>query len=171
KTQEITFEEELHEPVIIPISSPRKKYPFVKYGIAAAVVLSLGIFASDYYYGNHIESERFAVEKSVQQEIETRIQEATFFIENSSATPVTLVVKEEKLNYHIVAGAFRDEENAEKAFKELSEQGYKSRKLSKNKYGLHPVLFGSYTTQQEAQKSLKEIRNINPEAWLLVQEL
>ena len=171
KNEEITFEEEIQEPVIIPLSSESKKYPFIKYGIAAAVVMSLGVFTFDYYYGNHIENERFAVEKSVQQEIENKIQEATFFIENPNSTPITLVVKEEKLHYHIVAGAFREEENAEKAFKELSEQGYKSRKLNKNKYGLYPVLFGSYTTQQEAQQHLKEIRNVNPEAWLLVQEL
>ena len=85
--------------------------------------------------------------------------------------PVTLVIKEEKLNYHIVAGAFREEVNAEKAFRDLSEQGYKSRKLDKNKYGLYPVLFGSFQTYEEAQQNLKQIKNINPEAWLLVQEL
>src|SRR5690554_867953 len=169
--KEVVLEKELQEPAVISISPKRKTHSLIKYGVAAAAVLTLGVFTANYYYGNQIENERFAIEKSVQQEVENKIQEATFFIENPNTTPITLVIKEEKLNYHIVAGAFRDEANAEKAFMELSEQGYKSRKLDKNKYGLYPVLFGSYATQQEAQQYLKEIRNVNPEAWLLVQEL
>lgn len=163
-------EEEIQEPVVIPISEPKKKYPFIKYAVASAVLLSLGFFA-DYYYGNYVEQESLAIEKSVQQEIENKIQEATFVIENPNIEPVTLIIKEEKLNFHIVAGAFREEANAEKAFRDLSEQGYKSRKLDKNRHGLFPVLYGSYQTREEAQKSLREIRTQNPEAWLLVQEL
>lgn len=168
--EETVFEEEIKEPVVIPISSGRKKYPFIKYGVAAAVILGLGFFAND-YYGNYVEQQSLAVEKSVQQEVENRIQEATFVIENPNVEPVTLFIKEEKLNFHIVAGAFREESNAEKAYFELSEQGYKSRKLDKNKYGLYPVLFGSFQTREEAEQSLKEIRNVNSDAWLLVQEL
>lgn len=169
--EEVVFEEEIKEPVVIPISSGKKKYPFIKYAVASAVVLALGLFTADYYYGNYVEQESLAVEKSVQQEVENRIQEATFVIENPNIEPVTLVIKEEKLNFHIVAGAFREESNAEKAYLELSEQGYKSRKLDKNKYGLYPVLFGSYQTRAEAEQNLKEIRSINSDAWLLVQEL
>ena len=168
--EETVFEEEIKEPVVIPINSGRKKYPFIKYGVAAAVILGIGFFAND-YYGNYIESQTLLVEKSVQKEIENKIQEATFVIENPNIEPVTLAIKEEKLNYHIVAGAFREEANAEKTYLELSEQGYKSRRLDKNKYGLYPVLFGSFQTRAEAEQNLKEIRNVNPEAWLLVQEL
>lgn len=168
--EEVIFEEEIKEPVVIPIGSGRKKYPLVRYGVVATIVLTLGLSA-DYFYGDYIEKESFAVEKSVQKEIENKIQKATFVIENPNVEPVTLVIKEEKLNYHIVAGAFREEVNAEKAFRDLSGQGYKSRKLDKNKYGLYPVLFGSFQTYEEAQQNLKQIKNINPEAWLLIQEL
>lgn len=169
--EQVLVEDKNQEPIVVPMPSGKRKPSYIKYGVAAAVVLTLGLFTADYYYGNHIENETFAVEKSVQQQIENKIQEATFVIQNPNIEPVTLVIKEEKLNYHIVAGAFREEANAEKAFQELSQQGYKSRKLDKNKHGLFPVLFGSYATYQEAQENLKEIRNINPEAWLLVQEL
>ncbi len=171
KIEPQVIEEEVLEPKVISIETKTKSYPYVKHWIAAAVVLGIGLFTSDHYYGNYIEKESFAVEQSVQHEIEQKIQEATFVIENPEVQPVTLVVKEEKLNYHIVAGAFRDEFNAYKTFTTLSEQGYKSRKLAKNKYGLYPVLYGSFVTYEEAQQSLNEIRKINPEAWLLVQEL
>lgn len=169
-TKEEVFEEEVKEPVIIPIHRKKKKYTFAKYGVAAALILGLGFFADD-YYGKKITQDTLLVEQEVQQEVEKKIQEATFVIESTKITPVTLVVKEEKLNYHIVAGAFREEANADKAYRDLIEQGYKSRKLDQNKYGLYPVLFGSYTTYDEARENLKKVRGINSEAWLLVQEL
>lgn len=156
-------------PVVVPLSSS-KKIPFIKYGVAAAIVFTFAFFAND-YYGHYVEKESLAVETMVQQEIDNKIQQATFVIENPALEPVTLVVKQEKLSYHIVAGAFKEEINAEKAFQDLEKQGFKARRLEKNKYGLYPVFFGSYQTREEAHQTLKEVRNINPEAWLLVQEL
>lgn len=169
--EEVVFEEDIKEPVVmVPIDRKKKKYTLVKYGVAAALILGLGFFADD-YYGKEITQNTLLVEHEVQQEVEKKIQEATFVIESAKIAPVTLVIKEEKLNYHIVAGAFREEANADKAYQDLIGQGYKSRKLDKNKYGLYPVLFGSYTTYEEARENLKKVRSINSEAWLLVQEL
>lgn len=167
--QEVT-EKENNEPIIVSLDSrPKKLYPFIKYVAAAIIVFSLGIFVNN-YYGNHIEQQTLLVEKSVQEEIHNRIQEATFVIENP-APAITLTVKKEKLNYHIVAGAFREETNAEQEYLNLSNQGYKARKLEKNKYGLYPVLYQSYATYEEARESIKQIRTSNPDAWLLIQEL
>jgi cell division protein FtsN len=76
------------------------------------------------------------------------------------------------MSYHIMAGAFREEANADKIFKRLSDQGYKARRIGINKYGLYPVLYGSYATFAEADKAKKEIqKNDNPEAWLLIESL
>jgi len=76
------------------------------------------------------------------------------------------------MSYHIMAGAFRDEKNAEKIFKKLSNQGYKAKRIPQNKYGLYPVLYGSYATLAEAEKEKKEIQNtVNPDAWILVESL
>jgi len=158
-------------PKIIPISRKNKKKSFVKYAIAGSFLLTLGIFTTDYYYGNYIEKQSFAVEESVQKEIENKIQQATFVIETPDIEPITLVVKEEKLKFHIVAGAFKEEKNAEKSLKNLIKEGYNARKLDKNKYGLYPVVCQSCKTREEATKNLKEFRHKNPEAWLLVKEL
>lgn len=165
---EITVEE---APKVIPITKVKSRTSYIKYGVAAAVILGAGLFFVNDYYQYKVAQETLLVEHAVQQEIESKIQEATFVIENQNITPVTLTVKEEKLHYHIVAGAFREEANAEKAFVELSKQGFKSRRLEKNKYGLYPVLYGSYKTYEEALQNLREIRKANTDAWLLVQEL
>ena len=122
-------------------------------------------------YQQHIANETILVEKSVQKQVQNKIQEATFFIENP-VPAVTLTVKEEKMSYHIMAGAFRDERNAQKKFEQLSSQGYKARRIPQNKYGLYPVLYGSYSTFAEAEKAKQEIRNtVNPDAWVLVESL
>jgi cell division protein FtsN len=56
-----------------------------------------------------------------------------------------------------MAGAFREEKNADKIFKRLS-TGYKAKRIEANKYGLYPVLYGSYATYAEADKAKKKFR-------------
>ena len=85
---------------------------------------------------------------------------------------VTLSIKEGKLPYHVVAGAFRDQKNAEKIYKKLSNEGFKARLLTVNKHGLYPVVYGSYATLAEAEKAKREIHESkNPEAWVLIEAL
>ena len=71
-----------------------------------------------------------------------------------------------------MAGAFRDEKNAQKIYERLSDLGYKAKRLEPNKHGLFPVIYGSYATFAEAEKAKQEIQKTdNPEAWLLIQAL
>lgn len=157
--------------VIEFIPKRRKTGSYLKY--AAVFVLGIGLAGVIGYpvYEQHIANETIIVEKSVQKQVQNKIQEATFFIENPIPA-VTLTVKEEKMSYHIMAGAFREEGNAQKKFIELSRQGYDARRIPKNKHGLYPVLYGSYATFAEAEKIKKEIQNTeNPDAWVLVESL
>jgi hypothetical protein len=149
----------------------KNKYSFLKY--AAVFVLGLGLTATIGYpiYQNEIETQKIIVETAVQRQVQNKIQEATFFIE-SPIPAVTLTVKEGKLPYHIMAGAFRDEANAQRIFENLSEKGYKAKRIERNKHGLYPVLYGSFTTYAEAEKLKNEIRaKENPEAWILIESL
>jgi hypothetical protein len=149
----------------------KNKYSLLKY--AAVFVLGLGLTATVGYpiYQNEIETQKIIVETAVQRQVQNKIQEATFFIE-SPIPAVTLTVKEGKLPYHIMAGAFRDEANAQRIFEDLSEKGYKAKRIERNKHGLYPVLYGSFTTYAEAEKLKNEIRaKENPEAWILIESL
>ena len=164
--------EALEENTVITLETEeRSGRSYLKY--AAIFVLGLGLAGSVGYtaYQNQIATETVLVEKSVQKQVNNKIQEATFFIK-SPIPAVTLSVKESKMSYHIMAGAFREEKNADKIFKRLSNQGYKARRIGINKYGLYPVLYGSYATFAEADKAKREIqKNDNPEAWLLIESL
>lgn len=152
----------------------RSKQVYLKY--AAIFVLGIGlasVFGNQYYndYQQQIATENQMVEKSVQKKVEDKIQEATFFIE-TPLTPVKLNIKEDKFSYHIVAGAFRNEANADKAFKKLSDRGFKAKRISVTRHGLHPVIYGSFATYAEAQKEMTRIQKTeNKEAWLLIQDL
>ena len=159
------------ENVVQLLPEKRKKTAYLKY--AAIFVLGLGLTATASYpvYQDYIANETLIVETTVQKQVQNKIQEATFFIENPIPA-VTLTVKEVKMSYHIMAGAFREEKNAQKIFKQLSKQGYKARRIAQNKYGLYPVLYGSYPTFTEAEEAKIEIqKTVNPDAWILVQSL
>jgi CCDC81-like prokaryotic HU domain 2/CCDC81-like prokaryotic HU domain 1/SPOR domain len=164
--------EALEENEVIEFLPERRRASvYLKY--AAVFVLGLGLTGAIAYpiYQQQIANETILVESTVQKQVQHKIQEATFFIENPIPA-VTLTVKEEKMSYHIMAGAFRDERNAEKIFKQLSNQGFKAKRIPQNKYGLFPVLYGSYATFAEAEKAKQEIqKTVNPDAWILVESL
>lgn len=152
----------------------RSGYKALKY--AALVTLSLGLTGVLGYklYDNYlmqVEQETLLVQSNVQKKINQRIQEATFFIENPLPS-VTLTVPNEKMPYHVVAGVFRIESNAENAYQALLKLGFKAKRLPANKHGMFPVLYGSYASYTEAQGTMKDIQKLdNKEAWLLIEEL
>lgn len=148
----------------------RRSRPYLKY--AAILVLALTATGSIGYklFQDHVTEQTLIVETAVQKTVQDKIQEATFLIENPMPS-VILTVKEEKLSYHIVAGAFRNEDNAEKIFSELLASGFKARRIAPNRHGLFPVLYGSYATYVEAQQAMSDIHKVNPDAWLLVRKL
>jgi hypothetical protein len=154
----------------------RNNRNWLKY--AAVFLLSVGVSGAVGFklyknYENQIAQETLLVEKEVQKKVNQRIQEATFFIDNPLPS-VTLTVpkSEEKQPYHVVAGAFRIESNAEKAYQTLLRLGFKAKRLPSNKHGLYPVLYGSFSTYAEAYDAMKDIKKLdNKDAWLLIEEL
>ncbi|OOG73283.1 SPOR domain-containing protein [Flavobacterium sp. A45] len=178
---EIVFEKstaviEEEKPIFNFIPETRERSPYLKY--AAVFVIGLAIAGSVGYpmYQNQIASETILVETAVQKQVQHKIQEATFFIK-TPIPAVTLSLKSEKeveakMPYHIMAGAFRSEANAQKRYNQLIAKGFKARVLGINKNGLYPVLYGSYSTFAEAEKEKDSITETdNPEAWILIQSL
>ena len=165
--EEVAAEE---KEVVEFVPEERRRSPYLKY--VAILVLALTATGSIGFkiYQDQVAQQTLVVEKDVQKQVQNKIQEATFLIENPIPA-VTLTVKEEKLSYHIVAGAFREEENAQNIYTDLLKSGFKARRIAPNRHGLFPVLYGSFVTYPAAQEALKQIHEINPDAWLLVKEL
>ena len=149
----------------------RSSRSYLKYAAVFVVALTaVGSFGFKWHQ-DQIAAETLLVESAVQQKVQNKIQEATFFIQNPLPA-VTMNVTEQKFPYHIVAGVFRSEANAENACGKLKQAGYKARRIPQNRHGLYPVLFGSYSSYAEAQQAIIEIRkSADSSAWLLIKEL
>jgi hypothetical protein len=166
--------EAIEEKAPIAITPERRSTNWLKY--AAIAVLSTGIASFGGYkfyenYQNNIAQQTLLVETNVQKKVNEKIQKATFFIQNPLPS-VTLTLPNEEMPYHVVGGAFSVEANADKFYNHLLKSGYNAKRIAKNKYGLFPVLYGSYSSYGEAQKAMKEIQHSeNSKAWLLIQEL
>lgn len=166
--------EALEEKAPIIFTPERKRdYSYLKYAAVFVMMLGAGGLGYKTYYDQQIETKTLAVQKNVQEKVQQQIQEATFVIsapveavELSVAAPI-----EEKMPYHLVAGAYRSEENANKAIAELKAAGFENAKvLPMNKHNLYPVVYGSFKNLNEAQTERKNIqKSHNAEAWLLIE--
>jgi len=165
--------EALEEKAPIIFTPERKRdYSYLKYAAIFVVMLGAGGFGYKTYYDQQIETKTLAVQKNVQEKVQQQIQEATFVI-SSPIEAVELTVTssvDEKMPYHLIAGAYRSEENASKAIAELKAGGFENAKmLPMNKYNLYPVVYDSFKTLGEAQTYRKNIQKThNAEAWLLI---
>ncbi|MBO3096699.1 HU domain-containing protein [Gelidibacter pelagius] len=162
---------------VIPISitpesrTGSKTRPYLKYAAVALIALTIGGFAASNFYNNQVEVHNQMAQEQANEQLDVKVQEATFVIENPLPA-ATLKVEKQQGKYHIIAGAFRIEENSDKKVEQLQELGFKARKIGVNKYGLHEVVYSSYENSNEALVALRDIRlNYNKDAWLLVREL
>ena len=77
-------------------------------------------------------------------------------------TTTTLKIK----NYHVIAGAFIEKNNAEKLNKSLIESNFNSEiLLSEN--GYHRVSYNSFESKENAIIELEKLKRINKSAWIL----
>ena len=158
---------------VIPITLTPEKLkarPYLKYAAVALIALTLGGFGASNYYVNQIKTHNQLAQEEATQKLDTKIQHATFSL--NSLPAITLNVTKHTGNYHIIAGAFRVEENCDKIISKLKTDGFAARKLGVNKYGLHEVVYASYEDRLEALQALRTIKKThNNEAWLLVKQL
>ncbi|PKQ45717.1 HU domain-containing protein [Confluentibacter flavum] len=155
---------------VIPLTftqEKRKSRPYLKYAAVALIALTVGGFAVSNYYVNQIEAYNQMAQEEAAQQLDAKIQEATFNL--NSLPAITINVTKQSGNYHIIAGAFRIEENCDKKIEQLKALGFNARKIGVNKYGLHEVVYGSYEDRLEALNELRTIKKThNQDAWLKV---
>lgn len=172
-TREVYINEAEQLEKVIPITiTPEKRTsrPYLKYAAVAFIALTAGGFVASNYYVNQIETYNQVAQEEAAQQLDAKIQQATFNL--NSLPAITVNVTKQTGKYHIIAGAFRVEENSDKKVEELKALGYNARKIGINKYGLHEVVYASYEDRLEALNALRTIKKENnPDAWLDVREL
>lgn len=150
-----------------------KKNPtksLIKYAAVGILLISLaGVF--NFNYNQYIEDQNIIAQEKANVLLGNQIQEATFAV-RTPLPPLTLNLKINKGNFHVVAGAFRVKKNSERKLRELKRLGFNANIIGQNSYGLYQVVFESFPTREQAIRKLYKIKKEqNPEAWLLVKDL
>lgn len=174
KVQREVYKEEVGEleekaPIVFTPEN-RESRPYLRYAAIAVIALSAIGFGSMKLYESQVREYNYAERQQANSLVENQIQEATFVIENPLPV-LSLKLSRQIGNYHIVAGAYKLEENADKRIAQLLEKGFSPYKMETTRYGLHQVLYASFEDRSTALKQLNQIRIENPEAWLLVQDI
>jgi len=153
---------------LTPVVAKKSSSSFIKYAAVAAIFLTVGAIGWYSVQTNQLK-EQYAKQ---QLNVEKKIQSATFVIGDPLPTIQLNVAKETPKNFHIIAGAFKFPENAEKKLRQLKSKGFKAEIIGKNKWGLTQVTYSSFKTRAEAYKNLEKIRDIYSEdAWMLIKKL
>jgi len=163
--------EKLEEKAPILITPERRKAPnYLKY--AAIFVLGLSaIGIGGKLYKDQKTNQQIVVAKEQQDLMDRKIENATFVISKPLPTLNLEVTTVDHKSFHVIAGAFRFPENAEKKLTQLKAEGYPARILGVNKWGLTIVSFDSYDSERDAINNLNSIkRKEDQKAWLLIQK-
>ena len=155
-------------PKVIPVHQKRTPN-YLKYAAVFVIGLSAIGFGGKLYQ-DHLNREFVAETKKQQELVEEKIENATFMIAKPLPA-LSLEIRSEKKGFHVIAGAFRFPENAQRKVNQLLSQGYDARILGVNKWNLTVVSYGSYSSRDEAVNQLHEIKkNVAKDSWLLVQD-
>ncbi len=161
--------------------------PLLRVAAVAVPLIALAVFGTikrDWVqdqYINYTNLNPFSVSKSAPVSVEEpALEENTTEVPTDEVieTPVTETpVAEEATpvrtsagNYHIIAGAFSSQSNANRLVANLKAQGYGAQIVDTNSRGLYRVAYQSFATIEEARRELSSIRSRNnSEAWLLAE--
>ncbi|WP_190810475.1 SPOR domain-containing protein [Flagellimonas sp. S3867] len=164
--------EELEEKIPFIITPEKREKssfrPWLKY--AAVILLAVSLGSTSYRAYDDLQQKQVSVQQDAQQEVTRLIQEATFFESAPLELPaLSIKINKKKLGkHHVIAGAFRVEQNAEKKVAQLKKKGYNAIYLGANKFGLHQVAYDSFENPKEALKFLRKVkRTESPDAWML----
>ena len=152
--------------------------PYLKY--AAIFLLTISTAIAGYTFVNEDINQQQIAEDEAREQVSKHIQEATFFNHDPLELPTLLldfknekevVVPEDTKNerlHHIVAGAYRFKNNANKKMRQLKRRGFEPKYIGTNRHGLHMIAYESYTNASKAVKELKIIKQTQSrDAWLL----
>ena len=169
----------MEENIPFVISPERREHkgfrPYLKYAAILLLAFSTGLTGYRLYQEQRIHEQ--VARQDAQNYVNRQIQEATFFDLSPLELPtVTVEATSKKTSanetsgemHHIVAGAFRIKENAERKISELKSKGFNAAYFGTNAYGLHVVTYDRFNDPQDALKALREIkRTQSKDAWLL----
>ena len=169
---EVLYNKELSDDVPVAVlETPNANYgSWVRYAAVGAVLLGLS-YAGFSGYVEQVEKDALVVNQMADELVDAKIESASFLI--SDPLPrININVAPLERTYHVVAGAFRISENADKRVAQLKRKGFDAKRIGVNKYGLHNVAFSSFVERNDAINELHKLRALGfDKAWLFTGKL
>jgi len=168
----INMETNKNEPLSFEPGKVSYKFSPLKYVAIFLVVLSIGIL-SFYFINNYINEKRMASTEAAQKKIKNNVQKATFDLGSLNAIPININLKEKNLInsnpfYSVIAGSFRNEQNAKKLLNVLINQGYNAEIINSTANDLYRVAYGRFNSKNKALNLFYFIRyTLEEDAWYL----
>ena len=134
----------------------------------AAVFFALiaGTFFIENKYNDIIFNNEISFQNEVRNKSINKLDKAIFDFGVLPAVEFT-IPKQTYNKYHIIAGAFRLESNADNLINSLANKGYNPSKLPINEKGLIPVSFDNFSNRKDAVIALRKFQNSdNKDAWI-----
>ena len=151
-----------------PNNSEFKVPEFIKYAAAMVLIISATFFLNN-EYEEYSFQQKLIVEQENRQRTIQRVENAIF--DFGSIPAIELEVKLKSIKYHIIAGAFGVQSNANNLYKNLLSKGYNPTKLPLNDKGLIPISFDNFSSRKEAVVALRQLQaSENKDAWIFVLE-
>jgi hypothetical protein len=146
---------------------PQQSSPFMRRAVVAAsflVLLALGT--------NYVQDQQTELLWQQEQTLRENAREQTAAaIYDLGELPMLRVIapKAVVLGYHVIAGSFRSQNNADRLVNSLKRKGYyQAVRLPKTSNGFHQVSFAAYATQREAYNAKAALLEVNyPDVWVL----
>ena len=115
----------------------------------------------EFIYNNEIEFQNEIRLKSI-----NKLEKAIFDFGVLPTVEIN-IAKKPFYKYHIIAGAFRLESNANNLFDLLLSKGYNPTKLPLNDKGLTPISFDNFSNRKDAVIALRKFqKSENKDAWI-----
>ena len=146
---------------------PQPSSPFMRRAMVAASFLALLALGTNYVQDQQTE----LLWEQEQTLRETAREQAAAAVYDLGELPTLRVVapKAVVLGYHLIAGSFRSQNNADRLVNSLKRKGYnQAARLTKTSNGFHQVSFAAFATQREAYNAKAGLLEDNyPDVWVL----
>lgn len=129
----------------------------------------------NYAYLNPFKEKPAALYTPRTPKIEVKENTTKPVVTTTKIEPITAAIlvdesKETQLKFHLIAGCFASELNAQNLVKNLITKGYKSTIIGQNNTGLYRVAFQSFAKKEAALKEMLQLKEIGKSTWLLAQK-
>lgn len=129
----------------------------------------------NYAYLNPFKEKPAALYTPRTPKIEVKENTTKPVVTTTKIEPITAAIlvdesKETQLKFHLIAGCFASELNAQNLVKNLITKGYKSTIIGQNNTGLYRVAFQSFAKKEAALTEMLQLKEIGKSTWLLAQK-